>query len=111
MMNARGIGVAALVAAGVIFLGQGGAVADPADCFATDDGYFDCDFQIRDSAGRFTISGPVATYLLLIDSPGYASGFVSLGNRNIPLAGKFVRERADPACWANAETDTRICAW
>lgn len=87
------------------------AAARPAKCFSTDDGHFDCDFQMTDAAGSFTIKGPDATYILLIDSPGHAAGFVNLGTRNIALAGTFVRERADPACWANAELGTRICAW
>ncbi|MEH6718286.1 MAG: hypothetical protein V7704_05315 [Aurantimonas endophytica] len=89
----------------------GTAAAKPAQCFATDDGHFACDFQMTDAAGSFTIEGPDATYILLIDEPGKAFGFVNLGNRNIPLAGSFLRERGDPACWANAETGTRICAW
>ncbi|WP_206453309.1 hypothetical protein [Aurantimonas marina] len=88
-----------------------GVEAKPAKCFSTDDGYYACDFEMTDSAGSFTIEGPGVTYILLVDSPGYASGFVNLGNRNIPLAGTYVRERDDPACWANAETNTKICAW
>ncbi|HEX2019526.1 MAG TPA: hypothetical protein VGO17_11350 [Aurantimonas sp.] len=87
------------------------AAAKPAQCFATDDGYFDCDFQMTDAAGSFTIEGPDATYILLIDTPGHALGFVNLGTRNIPLAGTFVRESGDPACWANDAVGTRICAW
>ena len=87
------------------------AAAKPAQCFSTDDGHFDCDFQMTDADGSFTIEGPDATYILLMDSPGHASGFVNLGTRNIPLAGTFVRERGDPACWSNADLGTRICAW
>ncbi|NDV85576.1 hypothetical protein GTW51_02570 [Aurantimonas aggregata] len=110
-MDRRSNGVAALLGAGLLLLGQTAADARPAQCFATDDGHFACDFRTTDSAGSFTIVGPEATYIVLVDSPGRAFGFVNLGNRNIPLAGPFVRERADPACWANAETGTRICAW
>ncbi|UIJ73032.1 hypothetical protein [Aurantimonas sp. HBX-1] len=95
----------------MLLLGQGTAAARPAKCFATDDGHFDCDFTATDAAGSFTIVGPEATYILVIDEPGKAFGFVNLGNRNIPLAGTFLREQDDPACWANAETSTRICAW
>jgi len=87
------------------------ASAKPARCFASDDGYFDCDFQMTDSAGSFTIEGPSATYTLVVERPGFASGFVNLGNRNIPLAGLYVRQRDDPACWSNPETSTKICAW
>ena len=101
-MKKCGLGAAALAASGMLLLGQGTASARPAKCFATDDGHFDCDFTATDAAGSFTIVGPEATYILVIDEPG---------NRNIPLAGTFLREQDDPACWANAETGTRICAW
>lgn len=87
------------------------AAAKPAQCFTTDDGHFDCDFQMTDAAGSFTIEGADVTYTLLVDSPGIAFGYVNLGTRNIPLAGTFVREGGDPACWANADLGTRVCAW
>ena len=92
-------------------LGMGSAEARPARCFTTDDGYFDCDFQPTDRDGSFTIAGPNATYIVNIERPGEAYAFVNLGSRNISLPGVYVRESDDSACWANSETDTRICAW
>ena len=87
------------------------ADAKPARCFSTDDGYFDCDFQATDRDGSFTIEGPAVSYSLIIERPGFASAFVNLGQRNISLPGLYVRQRTDPACWANPETETKICAW
>lgn len=84
------------------------AEAKPARCFTTDDGYFACSFRGTDRAGSFVISAPgQPTYTLEVDEPG----FVNVGNRNIPLAGQFVRGSDDPACWANPETNVKICAW
>lgn len=51
------------------------------------------------------------SYSLIIERPGFASAFVNLGQRNISLPGLYVRQRTDPACWANPETETKICAW
>ena len=89
------------------------AEAKPARCFTTDDGYFNCDFKGLDSAGSFQISGRgYPTYTLEVDRPGFAFGYVDLGTgRTIPLPGQFVRQRDDTACWANPETDVKICAW
>lgn len=86
--------------------------AKPARCFTTDDGEFPCDFRGLDRQGSFEISsenGP--TYALWVDSPGLASGFVNFGDRNVSLPGMYRRETKDPACWANVETETKICAW
>lgn len=88
------------------------ALAKPARCFTTDDGYFPCDFRSIDKAGSFEISGEgVPGYSLLIDRPGFAFGFVKIDGRTVPLPGEYVRSRDDGACWANPETDTKICAW
>ncbi len=88
------------------------AEARPARCFTTDDGHFACDFQPLDRQGSFEISGKgVPTYSLWVESPGVASGFVNLGNRNISLPGLFRRESADRACWSNTDTGVRVCAW
>lgn len=88
------------------------AAAKPARCFTTDDGYFACDFVSLDRAGSFEISGEgVPTTTLIVDEPGFASGFVNFGNRNISLPGRYVRQRDDGACWSNPETNTKICAW
>lgn len=111
MVPSKALKSASALAALVIVVLATGAAAKPAACFSTDDGYFDCNFQMTDAAGSFTIEGPGVTYILIVDSPGYASGFVNLGSRNIALPGTYVRERTDPACWANADTSTKICAW
>lgn len=88
------------------------AQAKPARCFTTDDGHFACDFRGTDRAGSFRISAPgQPTYSLEVNEPGFAYGFVNIGNRNIPLPGQFVRGSDDPACWANPETNVKICAW
>lgn len=88
------------------------AQAKPARCFTTDDGYFACSFRSTDRAGSFHISAPGRpSYTLEVDEPGFAYGFVTIGNRNIPLAGQFVRGGDDPARWANPETNVKICAW
>ena len=105
---ATGLAAAAIAA---IALSVAPADAKPARCFATDDGYFDCEFRTTDSQGSFVIDGPDATYILNIDRPGFAYAFVNLGNRNISLPGMYVRQSDDPACWANPETNTKICAW
>ncbi|MBZ0215426.1 MAG: hypothetical protein K8F25_02635, partial [Fimbriimonadaceae bacterium] len=31
--------------------------------------------------------------------------------REIALPGYYMRQRQDPACWSNSETNTSICAW
>lgn len=88
------------------------AHAGQARCFTTDDGQFDCSFRTTDDAGSFQISAPGRpTYAVEIDRPGVAYGFVNLGARNIPLPGMYERQSDDPACWANADTGTKICAW
>ncbi|ORE98064.1 hypothetical protein ATO4_05704 [Aurantimonas sp. 22II-16-19i] len=109
----RRVAAAGVVAAGLAGMGlsAGPAEAKPARCYATDDGYFPCEFRTTDQQGSFEIEGPAATYIVNIDTPGFAYAFVNLGNRNISLPGMFVRQRDDPACWANPETNTKICAW
>lgn len=88
------------------------ASAKPARCFTTDDGYYDCNFKGLDRQGSFELSARgYPTYTLWVDSPGFAAGFVNLGNRNVALPGMYVRQRDDGACWSNPETGTRICAW
>jgi hypothetical protein len=88
------------------------AEAKPARCFTTDDGYFDCSFRATDSSGSFSLSAPgYPTYLIEVDRPGFAYGYLNLGSRNVPLPGMYVRQRDDAACWANPETNTKICAW
>ena len=87
------------------------ALAKPAECFSTDDGYFDCDFIITDSDGSFEAHGAAVTHSLVMDSPGRAFGYVNFGDRNISLPGVFVRETSDRACWRNVDTGARLCAW
>lgn len=89
------------------------ALAKPAQCFTTDDGEYPCEFKALDRAGSFTISAPgKPTFTLEVESPGVAFGFADFGTgRNVPLPGQFERSADDGACWDNADTDTRICAW
>lgn len=103
--RSRGIAALALLAASPAF-------AKPARCFSTDDGYYACDFQATDRKGSFSVSAPQKpTYTLEVDEPGFAFGYLDLGNRSIALPGRFLRSGDDPACWANPETDVRLCAW
>ena len=88
------------------------AFAKRARCFSTDDGYYACNFKSLGSDGSFeTSASGYPTYTLQVDSPGFAYGFLNMGDRNVSLPGEYVRQSDDPACWANPETDTKICAW
>jgi hypothetical protein len=89
------------------------ADAKLARCFTTDDGYYDCDIKTTDKNGSFEISAlKKPRYTLIVDEPGQASAFVTRGaTRNVALPGKFKRNKQDLACWYNAETRVRICAW
>lgn len=89
------------------------AAAKSARCYTTDDGEYDCEFTATDSQGSFEISAPgKPTMILIIDSPGVASGFGDFGTgRNVPLPGQYIRSDSDPACWVNSDTNTEICAW
>ena len=99
--------LAASLAAGAV-----PALAKPARCFTTDDGYYPCDFRGLDRQGSFEISARgYPTYTLWVDSPGFAAGFMNLSGRNVALPGMYVRQRDDGACWSNPETGTRLCAW
>ena len=88
------------------------ALAKQARCYATDDGYFPCTFKATDKQGSFEVEGATTpTYILVVDQPGFAYGFINLGNRNISIGGMFVRQEDDPACWNNPEVNTKLCAW
>lgn len=87
------------------------ALAKPAQCFTTDDGYFSCEFVATDKDGSFEITGEGAAYMLLMEQPGIAFGFVNVDGRNVSLPGRYVRSREDGACWENLETEAKICAW
>jgi hypothetical protein len=84
----------------------------PARCSTTDDGVFACQFRMTDGQGSFEISAPgKPTYVMYIDEPGVAFGFVNLGAENVALPGRFLRSETDGACWKNDATDAEICAW
>ncbi|HEV7252243.1 MAG TPA: hypothetical protein VGN97_03975 [Mesorhizobium sp.] len=101
-----------LFVAAAVILPAGGAYAKPAQCFTTDDGHYACDFRANDRQGSFTITADgKPTYILVVDEPGTAFGYLNMGDRNVALPGTFQRERADPACWRNTDTDVRVCAW
>ena len=104
----------ALVAcsAAILLAASAASSAKPARCFTTDDGYFDCEFTATDGRGSFEISGDdVPTYIIEVDRPGFAYGFANFGDRNVALPGMFVRQRDDAACWANPDTEVKLCAW
>ncbi len=89
----------------------GTAEAKPAHCTTTDDGSYACDFKLTDTDGSFQITAPgKPTYAIVIEEPGRASAFVNLGNRNISLAGTYVRSKTNPACWVSDAAPARICA-
>lgn len=88
------------------------AQGKPATCFTTDDGRYPCTFRALDRAGSFEISAAGRpTYTLDVAAPGRAYGFANFGDRNVSLPGEYVRSAEDGACWDNADTQTRICAW
>ena len=88
----------------------GGAEARPARCSTADDGSYRCDFRLTNKDGSFQITAPgKPLYILNMDSPGVASGFVNLWNRNISLPGHYIRSKADPACWVGDDTKDQIC--
>ncbi len=102
-----------LAAAAVAFLAATSAHAKPARCFTSDDGTYPCTFKALDRAGSFAISAPgKPTFTLQVDEPGFAYGFGDFGTgRNVPLPGRFERNRDDGACWDNSDTGVKICAW
>ena len=88
------------------------AEARPARCFTTDDGTYACQFVATDRQGSFRISAPgKPTILLNIDEPGSAFGFTNFGSRDVSLPGRYLRSKADPACWADDATGAKVCAW
>ncbi len=90
------------------------AFAKSARCFTTDDGYFPCQFTATDKAGSFDIRSdrdPNLGYSILVEEPGFASGFVIIDGRSISVGGMFVRQRDDGACWNNPELNVKVCAW
>jgi hypothetical protein len=86
--------------------------ARPARCFTTDDGAYVCQFVATDRQGSFRISAPgKPTIMLNVDQPGTAFGFANFGARNVALPGRYLRSKADPACWINDATRAKVCAW
>jgi len=87
--------------------------AKPARCFNSDDGYYRCNFQAIEGDGSFDISATNRpTFTLMMSERGVAYGFADYGTgRNVSLPESYVRSRKDPACWLNAATKTKICAW
>jgi hypothetical protein len=101
-------------AAALLAICAADAQAKDARCFTTDDGQYACDFQPFGGDGSFTISAPgKPTFTLTMDSPGtaFGSAIFEPGGRSVPLPGLYRRDAADPACWTNDSTDTKICAW
>jgi hypothetical protein len=87
------------------------AQARPARCFTTDEGSFACDFRSTGSDGSFEISARgKPTYSLVIDTAGFAFGYVKLGGRNTALPGRYKRNADLPSCWVNETTAGKICA-
>jgi hypothetical protein len=97
-----------------VLLAAGPSLAKEARCFTTDDGYYACNFQATGTDGSFDITADgYPSFHLEMDGPGLAFGsakFTPDGN-GTPLPGQYVRQSDDSACWANSETDTKICAW
>ena len=46
-----------------------------------------------------------------VDQPGTAFGFANFGTRTVALPGRYLRSKADPACWINDAAGVKICAW
>jgi hypothetical protein len=82
-----------------------------ASCSTTVDGVYPCKFQMTDENGSFEITAAgKPTFILEVEEPGVAYGFVNVSDRNVSLPGKYLRSQSDPACWRNTETETEICA-
>jgi hypothetical protein len=93
---------------------SGQAQAKSAQCFTSDDGNYDCQFEAMGKDGSFQISAEgYPTFQLEMDQPGFAFGNAKYDpNGNfVALPGQYVRQSDDGACWANPETDSKICAW
>lgn len=95
-----------------LLLAVGAAQAKSARCFVSDEGAYPCRFKAA-GGGGFEISAPGKSwYSLVVDEKGVAFGYANYGTgRNVALPGRFYRQADDPACWKNASTGTRICAW
>ncbi len=88
--------------------------AKDASCFTTDDGEYPCMFEMTAKDGSFRISAAgKPTFEVVMEGDGVALvyGTYERGGRSVALPGEYVRADDDPACWDNADTQTRICAW
>jgi hypothetical protein len=102
------IGLGAVALATLV---SGTANARPADCTVNSATYV-CDFTQQGGDGSFTIRARGKdTYILVMDSPGVAFGFIQARGqgRNIALGGTFLRSPSDSSCWINADIGTTIC--
>lgn len=109
--NARGPQSGLLATVVLVCCVAPGADAKTAHCFTTDEDSYTCEFRITDAHCSFEVSASgKPTYVLEILEPGVAFGYVNLGQRNIPLPGRYLRSPSDPACWVNDTTQARLCA-
>lgn len=112
MTNGRSLLLAGLLAAAGASLAATAAEAKPARCYTTDDGYYACNFRGLDAAGSFRISAAGhPTYTIEVVERGVAYGYANFGGGAVSLPGQYIRQRSDPACWANSSTGAAICAW
>lgn len=112
MTSKRPILLAGLFAAAGVTLLAGAAEAKPARCYTTDDGYYACNFRGLDNAGSFRVSASgYPTYTIEVVERGLAYGYANFGGGQVVLPGQYIRQRSDPACWANSSTGAAICAW
>jgi len=105
---------AILVATGIALAFATPVLGKEARCFTTDDGYYDCNFEMLSSDGSFEVTADgYPAFQLVMESEGVASGYGQYepGGRFVSLPGTYERSREDGACWDNAETGTQICAW
>lgn len=107
------ISLAAIPAAFLLLAANSFSVqARPATCFASGMGKYDCEVNLVEFNGSFSMSAPgKPTFMLIFDAPGYAFGFISENDKMRALPGPFEQEAAEPACWQNLQDDSRLCAW
>ncbi len=87
------------------------AKAEPGRCFKTGLGDYACEINLLEFNGSFAISAPgKPTYSIVFDGLDFAFGFVNEGDGNRVMAGIYRREEENPSCWANVQSDDRICA-
>jgi hypothetical protein len=88
------------------------AQAKSARCFTTDDGSYKCDFKRTRKDGSFEIKAKgKPSFNVIMEKPGFASVYINIGGRGIPINGMYVRQSDDGACWSNSEQNTKLCVW